>query len=51
MGKTKILLVEDNNRLGYMLKEYMEIKGFEVVLAADGAEGLENYIMGSGFQS
>ena len=41
MGKTKILLVEDNNRLGYMLKEYLEIKGFEVVLAADGAEGLE----------
>ncbi|MCB0592687.1 MAG: response regulator transcription factor [Lewinellaceae bacterium] len=41
MEKVKILLVEDNQRLGYMLKEYLELKGFDVDLAADGAEGLE----------
>lgn len=43
MSKVKILLVEDNQRLGYMLREYLEIKGFEVVLATNGAEGLEAF--------
>ena len=39
----KILLVEDNDTLGYILKEYLEMKGFEVDLAMDGAEGLKRF--------
>jgi DNA-binding response OmpR family regulator len=35
-----ILLVEDDNSLGYILKEYLEIHKFIVVLAKDGEEGL-----------
>ena len=37
----KILLVEDNETLGYILKEYLEMKGFEVNLAMNGAQGLK----------
>ena len=37
----KILLVEDNETLGYILKEYLEMKGFEVKLAINGAQGLK----------
>ena len=39
--KAKILLVEDNERLGYILKEYLAMKDFEVSLASDGQQGLE----------
>ncbi len=39
--KTRILLVEDNERLGYVLKEYLSMKGFEVAWATDGRQGLE----------
>ena len=38
--KTAILLVEDNERLGYILKEYLSLKGFDVIWAADGRQGL-----------
>ncbi|MEL6923997.1 MAG: response regulator transcription factor [Bacteroidota bacterium] len=36
----KILLAEDDDTLGYVLKSYLELKGFEVTWAKDGAEGL-----------
>lgn len=36
-----ILLVEDNETLGYILKEYLELKSFSVKLARDGVEGLK----------
>lgn len=39
--KAKILLVEDNERLGYILKEYLTMKDFEVILAPDGQRGLD----------
>jgi DNA-binding response OmpR family regulator len=39
MQKTKILLVEDDPNLGQLLKEYLEIKGFETSLCRDGEEG------------
>ncbi|MCB0570382.1 MAG: response regulator transcription factor [Phaeodactylibacter sp.] len=39
--KTQILLVEDNERLGYVLREYLSMKGFEVSWASDGQQGLE----------
>jgi DNA-binding response OmpR family regulator len=35
-----ILLVEDDNSLGYILKEYLQMHEFTVVLAKDGEEGL-----------
>ena len=36
-----ILLVEDNETLGYILKEYLELKSFSVQLAVDGVQGLK----------
>ena len=36
-----ILLVEDDYSLGYILKEYLEMHKFIIVLAKDGEEGLE----------
>src|SRR6185295_4304889 len=36
-----ILIVEDDNSLGYILKEYLEMHKFNIVLAKDGEEGLQ----------
>lgn len=36
-----LLLVEDDNTLGYILKEYLVMNDFNVMLARDGAEGLK----------
>jgi DNA-binding response OmpR family regulator len=36
----KILLVEDDSSLGYILKEYLEMHKFDIDLAKDGEEGL-----------
>ena len=36
----RILLVEDDKNLGYILSEYLLMKGFEVTWAKDGAEAL-----------
>ena len=41
MPKTKVLLMEDNANLRYALKEYLEMEGYGVVAAEDGAEGVE----------
>ncbi|GJM33422.1 MAG: transcriptional regulatory protein RprY [Saprospiraceae bacterium] len=38
--KKSILLVEDNDTLGYILKEYLEMKGFQLVWAKNGQQGL-----------
>ncbi len=35
----RILLVEDDSNLGFMLKEFLELKGFKTTLAANGEEG------------
>lgn len=37
----KILLAEDDQNLGNLLKEYLEAKGYEVMLAVNGKEGFE----------
>jgi DNA-binding response OmpR family regulator len=42
----RILLAEDDLNLGSLLKEYLEIKGFEVTLARDGFETLKMYSPG-----
>lgn len=40
MSKAKILLVEDDATLGYILKEYLEMKDFSVHWSKNGLEGL-----------
>ena len=35
--KTKILLVEDDENMGYLVKDYLEMTGFDVKLVSDGA--------------
>jgi DNA-binding response OmpR family regulator len=47
METTKILLVEDDPNLGQLLREYLEMKGFEATLATDGNAGLKAYLGGS----
>ena len=41
--KTHILLVEDDQNLGQILKEYLEIKAFKVDLASNGQVGLDYF--------
>lgn len=43
MNKDKLLIVEDDENLGQILKEYLEIKGFSTCLARDGEEGLATF--------
>ena len=40
MKKPQILLVEDDDTLGYILKEYLELKQFQVVWKNNGMKGL-----------
>ncbi|MDR1592317.1 MAG: response regulator transcription factor [Prevotellaceae bacterium] len=44
MGKTKILLCEDDENLGMLLKEYLQAKGFDVNLLPDGEAGYQSFI-------
>lgn len=39
-NKKKILIVEDEVMLEHLLKDRLEFEGFDVVIAADGKEGL-----------
>jgi len=43
MSKIKILLVEDDPNLGDILKEYLGVKGYDVILCRDGEEGWNKY--------
>ena len=47
MSENKILLVEDDPNLGSVLKEYLEIKGYDVTLAQDGKLGIEAFEKGT----
>ncbi|MEO9873046.1 response regulator transcription factor [Ekhidna sp.] len=38
-----ILLVEDDDSFGYILKEYLEMNDFRVTLAKDGEDGLKTF--------
>ncbi|CAD5251171.1 MULTISPECIES: response regulator transcription factor [unclassified Imperialibacter] len=40
---SSILLVEDDNSLGYILKEYLQMHDFEVEWTKDGEEGLQAF--------
>lgn len=44
--KTKILLVEDDGNLGYILKEYLGMHEFDVTWAKDGEAGLDAFKVG-----
>lgn len=41
--KVRILLVEDDSNLGYILKEYLQMHDYDIELAKDGALGLEAF--------
>jgi len=47
IGKSpKILLVEDDPSLGMLIKDFLGMEGFNVILARDGVEGLSTFISG-----
>jgi len=46
MEKIKILLVEDDTSLGFLLVDYLEANGFEVKLYRDGESGLNGFRIG-----
>jgi DNA-binding response OmpR family regulator len=43
MSGEKILIIEDENRIREMIKEYLENEGFEIIEAVDGADGLDKF--------
>ncbi len=42
--KTRILLAEDDENLGMLLKEYLEAKGYETVLFTDGDRAYKGFV-------
>ncbi len=40
----RILLCEDDENLGMLLREYLQAKGYETTLCADGEEGYETFV-------
>jgi DNA-binding response OmpR family regulator len=46
MAKKKILLVEDDNNLGNLLQDSLELKNYEVTLKRNGEEGLTEFKLG-----
>lgn len=43
MSKAKLLVVEDDPNLGDILKEYLEMRGYEPTLCRDGEEGWNKF--------
>ncbi len=43
MANNRILLVEDDQNFGDVLRSYLEMHEYQVTLATDGASGLESY--------
>lgn len=43
MANKKILLVEDDQNLGFITKDFLELNDFDVVWAKNGMEGLEQF--------
>ena len=41
--KPRILLVEDDPSLGFVIKDNLQVKGYEVTLGKDGEEGLKEF--------
>ena len=47
MDKIKILLAEDDDNLGVLLKEYLTVKGYDTDLAEDGEKALKKFKLDS----
>jgi two-component system OmpR family response regulator len=47
MSENKILLVEDDQNFGDVLRSYLEMHEYDVTLATDGEQGLNSYNKGS----
>ncbi|MEQ8705029.1 MAG: response regulator transcription factor [Phaeodactylibacter sp.] len=47
MAENKILLVEDDQNFGDVLRSYLEMHDYDVTLATDGEQGLEKYNEGT----
>ena len=43
-SKLKILLCEDDESLGMLLREYLQAKGFDADLCSDGEQGYKNFL-------
>ena len=43
---SKILIVEDEESIAELEKDYLELSGFEVEIENDGADGLEKALKG-----
>lgn len=43
----KVLLVEDDPNLGLLLREYLNAKGYDTTLAANGKKGYEAFVKGN----
>jgi DNA-binding NtrC family response regulator len=41
-GKTRVLVIDDDAELRELIRGALELEGFEVAIAADGARGLES---------
>ncbi|MBK7258747.1 MAG: response regulator transcription factor [Ignavibacteriae bacterium] len=46
MSRLRVLLVEDDPNLGFILKEHLELQGYDVDLAVNGAEGMDRFRRG-----
>jgi two-component system, OmpR family, response regulator len=46
MNKQSILLLEDDKNLGFILKEHLELNGFDATLCTNGIDGLSSYQKG-----
>lgn len=46
MSKARLLVVEDDPNLGDILKDYLEMKGYEATLCRDGEEGWSKFKKG-----
>ena len=46
MANNKILLVEDDENFGDVLRSYLEMHEYDVTLATDGVQGMESYSRG-----
>lgn len=44
--KVKILLVEDDYNLGFVIQDQLKSEGYDVSLCTDGAEGLQQFLNG-----
>ena len=47
MSRLRVLLLEDDPNLGFILKEHLEMQGYDVDLATNGVEGMDRFRRGS----